>query len=176
MWHVLPYRRKVGGVAPGITAPEVSDPNGDEEKQWVYKRNQKKSEEKEIAARCAEIATRVIWENFCYRLAGKTYKQSSGRPIGARVIMCPARLIMQNWGERYREILVKASLRIVLLNNYVDDVRQGTTILKMGMRFNKEKMEFCWTMESEVEDRMKKELELETDNRRMARICLPYLQ
>ena len=32
LWHVLPYRRKVGGVAPGITAPEVSDPNGDEEK------------------------------------------------------------------------------------------------------------------------------------------------
>ena len=33
LWHVLPYRRKVRGVAPGIAAPEVSDPNGDEDNQ-----------------------------------------------------------------------------------------------------------------------------------------------
>ena len=46
--------------------------------------------------------TRVIWENFCYKFAGKTYKQSTGGPIGARVTMCAARLIMQDWGERYK--------------------------------------------------------------------------
>ena len=158
LWHVLPYRRKVGGVAPGITAPEVSDPDGDENKQWQFKRTPTDLEIKEIAARCAEIATRVIWENFCYRFAGKTYRQSSGGPIGARVTMCVARLIMQDWGERYRELLVNASMRIALLNNYVDDVRQGCTLLKMGMRFNEEQMEFTWTLEAEIEDTEKREI------------------
>ena len=117
----------------------------------------------------------MIWENFCYRFAGKTYRQSSGGPIGARVTMCVARLIMQDWGERYRELLVNASLRIALLNNYVDDVRQGCTLLKMGMRFNEDQMEFTWTLEAEIEDKEKREIENESDNRRMARVCLPAM-
>ena len=52
---------------------------------------------------------------------------------------------MYDWGTQYRTILTRASLRVALLGSYVDDVRQGSTCLRFGMRFDKEQMEFVWT-------------------------------
>ena len=45
----------------------------------------------------------------------------------------------------------------------------------MGMRFDKNIMEFTWSLEAEEEDRVKKYKELETNNSRMARVCLPAM-
>ena len=172
----LPWRRFTGGVAPGMTSEEANSVDGDVEKQWCFPRSApNEQEEKEIIARCAEIATRTIFENFCYKFGGKTYKQTDGGPIGARVTMCLARVVMHDWGEQYQQILTKACLRIALLGSYVDDVRQGTTVLRLGMRFDHTIMEFKWSMEAEVEDKTLKEIEEEPTNRRMSRICLPAM-
>ena len=123
VWKFLPWRRKQGGVEPGITSEEIKSMDGDIEKQWCFPRCEpNEQEEREIIARCAEIATRSIFENFCDKFAGKTYKQTDGGPIGARITMCLARVVMHDWGEQYRMILTKASLRIALLSSYVDDV------------------------------------------------------
>ena len=35
---------------------------------------------------------------------------------------------------------------------YVDDGRQATSLLRKGMRFSKEEMEFRWDIEAEQED------------------------
>ena len=163
-------------MEPGITCEEIKSMDGDIEKQWCFPRCvPNEQEEREIIARCAEIATRTIFENFCYKFAGKTYKQTDGGPIGARVTMCLARVVMHNWGEQYSIILTRASLRVALLSSYVDDVRQGTTILRYGMRFDQVTMEFKWNMGAEEEDRNLKELEGESSNSRMRRICMPAM-
>ena len=129
-------------------------------------------EERELIGRCAEIATRTIFRNFCYKFAGKVYMQTDGGPIGARVTMCVARIVMHDWGEKYRMILTKASLKIALLSSYVDELRQGTQCLRFGMRYDQISMEFVWNMEAESEDKILREVDGEKNNKRMARVCL----
>ena len=73
----------------------------------------------------AEIGTRVLFENFSYRFWGEAYHQQGGGPIGARITMSAAKMVMQSWADKYHGILIIAGLRIPLLNGYVDDGRQG---------------------------------------------------
>ena len=83
LWNVLPWRRKVGGTAPGMKSAEVNSKTGNVEFQWQFPRAvPTPSQIREIQARCAEIATRFIFENFCYKFSGNTYQQSSGGPGG----------------------------------------------------------------------------------------------
>ena len=86
--------------------------------------------------------------------------------------MACSRLVMQDWGERYHEILLRADLKITLLKGYVDDIRKACSLLKMGTRFNTAKNLFTWKQEWEDED---KALEKDGESRdaRMARICEP---
>ena len=78
---------------------------------------------------------------------------------------------MQSWARKYSMILLKAGLRLPLLKGYVDDGRQGSTTLRLGMVFNESKMEFVMDAEQYKVDIEKKE----PTNIRMARICLPAM-
>ena len=40
-------------------------------------------------------------------------------------MMWAAKMVMQNWADSYRSILIKAGLRIPLLTGYVDDGGKG---------------------------------------------------
>ena len=73
-----------------------------------------------------------MWENFSYRFGNKIYKQKSGGPIGARITMACSRLVMQQWGNAYTTILIKANIKLRLFGSYVDDIRQGTNIIPKG--------------------------------------------
>ena len=66
-------------------------------------------------------------------------------------------------------------MKIALLGSYVDDVRQGVTVLRLGMKFDHTTMEFRWNMDAEMEDKALKEVEKEPTNRRMSRMCLPAI-
>ena len=70
------------------------------------------------------------------------YHQQGGGPIGARVTMCAAKIVMQNLARKYTGILLKAGLRVPLISGYVDDGRQGSTVLRKGMRFDEQQREF----------------------------------
>jgi hypothetical protein len=76
--------------------------------------------------------------------------------------MCAARMVMQKWACKYGGILLRAGLKVPLLKGYVDDGRQGSTMLRKGMRFDEEVGEFV----------MDVELYKKADNIRMKRICL----
>ena len=47
-----------------------------------------------IRARVAEIGVRVLFEHFVYRWGGELYQQKSGGPIGCRVTIAVARIVM----------------------------------------------------------------------------------
>ena len=119
----------------------------------------------------AEIGTRVLFENFVYSFGGEAYHQQGGGPIGARVTMCAAKLVMQHWADRYEGILLRSGLRVPLFTGYVDDGRQGGTTLRKGMVFNQEANAFVM-----CEEQLKIDLEEDLpDNVRMARRCLPAM-
>ena len=67
--------------------------------------------------------------------------------------MCASRMVMQHWARNYKNILLQAGLRLALLRGYVDDGRQGSTVLRRGMKFDTEKTEFTFS-----------EQQLKTDN------------
>ena len=84
--------------------------------------------------------------------------------------MAAARLVMQAWSEEYLKILVRAGVRVDLLTGYVDDVRQVSSCLQLGMRYCKEKRTFIFSEQAKKEDMMRKK-QGESRNSRMARIC-----
>ena len=143
LWNVLPWRRKVKGTAPGMTGKSVNSPDDDPEFEWVYPRAQPTALQlRQIISRCCEIGVRVLFENFTYKFGKTWYLQASGGPIGARVTMVAARLVMSDWGEKYRQILIASFIPPDLLGGYVDDGRQESGVLEIGMTFSKTEMKF----------------------------------
>merc|ERR1711954_21778 len=83
--------------------------------------------------------------------------------------MAASRLVMQDWSEGYLEILERSRMRLGMLTGYVDDVRQVSSCLKYGMRYDSAEKKFTFNKEALEED-VKKEKQGESKNGRMARI------
>ena len=138
-WKILPYRRKVGGTAPGMMSQAMQGKK-DMEEQWVFKcKEVTRDQLMEIVGRCLEISMRTVFENFSYMFGGKTFLQREGGPIGNRLTMACARVVMTDWGEKYLNILEKAGIVTTLLKIYVDDVRQISTRIRDGLRYDTDK-------------------------------------
>ena len=127
-------------------------------------------DKKRIIARVVEIATRTLFENHMYKFGGKVYKQENGGSIGDRWTCSAAEIVVQDWADKYRNILVNSGLTVHLLAGYVDDGRQGTSTLPMGMEYNKQENVFKYSIAAEQEDK-KKQAGGESTNQRMARRC-----
>ena len=117
---------------------------------------------------------RVIFENFNYKFGGNTYQQASGGPIGARVTMAAARLVMQDWGFQVRATLELAKMEVAMLSGYVDDVRKGATSLRLGQRFDITTWTWQWSEEALNEDEEMRAAGESRDSR-MVRLCLPLI-
>lgn len=85
-----------------------------------------------------------MFENFLYSFNNKIYIQCYGGPIGARVTMGAARLVINDWGERYSEIMLRSEIKMYLRALYVDDVRQGTSRIRHGVRFEETESKFVY--------------------------------
>ena len=169
---LLPTRMTKPGVKPTMKSKWVNHKEVLADDDYVYPPFTPTQEEtRRIQGHVAEIGVRTLFENFAYQFGGEAFHQQQGGPIGARVTMCAARMVMQHWARGYSEILIKAGLRLPLFGGYVDDGRQGSTVLRRGMIFCEQKKEFVFSEEQkEIDDK-----ENEPDNRRMARICLPAM-
>ena len=165
----LPWRRKVKGVTPGMKNRWVNSKKDEEkESQWCYpKAKPNETQKRQIVSRCTEIGTRFLFQNFMYRFGGETFIQMRGGPIGARVTMCAARLVMQSWSRQYSSILLRSRLRIPYHTGYVDDGRQGSTTLRLGAVFKKEEQRFViCEQQKQIDEEMQ-----EPTNKRMSRLC-----
>ena len=170
--RLLPTRITKPGIQPTMKCKWVNHKEVLDDDDWVYPPlTPTKEETRLIVGHVAEIGTRVIFENMVYQFGGVAYHQQQGGPIGARVTMCAARMVMQHWARGYAEILLQAGLRLPLFGGYVDDGRQGSTALRRGMMFDQEQKKFIF---DEEQKRIDDELN-EPDNRRMARVCLPAM-
>jgi hypothetical protein len=169
--RVLPWRRKTDGTEPGMKNVGVNSKKEETiDKQWVFPDTvPTEVVMRELIARMAEIGVRAICRNFVYTFGGKLYLQKSGGPIVARVTMAVARIIMNNFGRKYRKILELGGLKNFLSSVYVDNSRQKTQNLAKGMRYNVENKIFEITSEAIAEDDEKLR-EGEPVSRRMARL------
>ena len=72
-------RRKQGGTEPKMTGAMGSKIDDDPEGQWAFpEKDLTEEEEREVIARCIEIAVRIVFENFCYKFGGEVLKQEEG--------------------------------------------------------------------------------------------------
>ena len=152
---LLPRRRKRQGVSPGMTGKAGSDRKEEDngECQWIYPdREPTELHKRMIIVRCCEIAVRTVFENFTYKFGGKFYKQQEGGPIGARLTMCAARLVMMQWAEDYNTILTDSGLEPEMLEVYVDDGRQAGPAFKLGTRFDPASKKLIITENARIED------------------------
>ena len=78
-----------------------------------------------------EISVKFFFDHFVYKFGGKDILQCFGRPIGARITMCISRLDMQDWWEKFAEILENFNITHMLRAIYVDDGR--LVIRKLGL-------------------------------------------
>ena len=118
---------------------------------------------KKILGAALEIAVRFFFSNFTYSFGGKTYIQCYGGPIGARLTMCVARIVLQQWREDFQRILNRAEIEEKLSRIYVDDNRTVLSYLKEGMRFNERVGVFefkeRWKKEDSERDKVSRTLE-----------------
>ena len=89
-----------------------------------------------------ERAILFFFSNFTYTFCGKIYLQMHGGPIGARITMAVARLVMQEWKDKYDLILKNSDIEEILSLLYVDDGRGVQRLLKFGERFVPEENKF----------------------------------
>ena len=167
--HLMPIRKSGRKTSLKMSAikPDWDPKDKFEFKTQEYTENDKKL----IIARVVEIATRTLFENHAYKFGNEAYRQESGGSIGDRWTGSAAELVMQDWADSYRDILVKSEVEVLLLAGYVDDGRQATSTLPMGMRFNPDKKMFEHSEDGFQEDKKRCE-QGETRHQRMARICL----
>ena len=111
------------------------------------------SDVKKLMGRALEISVKFFFSHFTYTFGGELYIQMFGGPIGARLTMCLARIVLQEWREEFSKIINKSELEELLSKIYVDDSRSITKIVKPGLRFDDEKREFIydekWVREDE---------------------------
>ena len=170
--HLLPKRKAKTGTTP--TMASITS-KWNPEDQWIFPEIiLNENEEKKIVAAVTNIALKTLFKNFTYKFGGKFFHQTDGGPIGVRATGSASELVMEDWASQYRGILESSGVRVHLLGGYVDDGRQVTDTLDLGMRFAINSKKFEYSEEAYEED-LKKQKSGESRHQRMARICNPAM-
>ena len=99
-----------------------------------------------------ELAVVFFFVNFCYTFGGKKYIQVDGGPIGARLTMAVARIIMQDWKDNFNLVLKDSNIIELLSGLYVDDGRTLQRILEYGERYCKDTKKILLDENAKIED------------------------
>ena len=93
------------------------------------------------------------------------YRQKQGGPIGLRITMAAARVVMGEWGEKLLKILKDEGMEALLAALYVDDARLVTPVLDLGKRWDNKQNKLIYRDDWKQEDLESKE----SSTRRTAR-------
>ena len=121
--------------------------------QWVFPVfDPGKYEIRCLVALALNIGIRTSFGLATYRFGGKLYHQLKGGPIGSRLTMVCARLLMIFWDSRVMNKLKQADLDVWMRGGYVDDLRFILSLLQPGWRWNNNKRKFEWDEELSAAD------------------------
>ena len=135
--------------------PSLATENLETRFRWNYRPDEdvySKKVKSKLMGLAMECAVIFFFENFSYTFGGKVFLQDGGGPIGARLTMAIARLVMQEWKENYSKILENSKIEEFLSGIYVDDGRTLHRKLYFGERFDSENSKFSWNKETEEND------------------------
>ena len=91
-----------------------------------------------MMSKVLQLVVRACWKLHTYEFGGKVYRQSEGGPIGLRITMASARVIMINWGKIAKDRLEQSGIKVLVESCYVDDGRHLLSTLVPGFCYNKE--------------------------------------
>ena len=151
---IIPVRKFNRGSMPGMSGEEAT--RGyipEDEERFIHSLREPTDVEKvNLYATALECSIRFIFSKNLYRFANTTYLQSDSGPIGLRVTMCVARLVMGEWADKLREILDKSGIERHLEALYVDDIRFVLSSLPLGWRWSQEDKQFIFKEEWKKDD------------------------
>ena len=106
-------------------------------------------EKKLIIAMVVSLVTKAMFELHFYQFAGTTFHQQDGGPIGLRGTCAVARLAMQLFDVKWKELLSGLNLTIWIIKRYMDDIRCFMPPIKRGWRWSNGELLYCrkWEME-----------------------------
>ena len=78
-------------------------------------------------------------------------RQKQGGPIGHRLVQKLARVVMDEWERRFLKLAKENGIELFMFSKYVDDINMILEELKLGMRWDGQKI--VWTVEAEQEDK-----------------------
>ena len=151
---IIPVRKFNRGSMPGMSGEEAT--RGyipEDEERFIHPLREPTDAEKiNLYATALECSIRFVFSENLYRFANKTYKQSDSGPIGLRVTMCVARLVMGEWADKLRELLDKSGIKRYLEALYVDDLRFVLSSLPPGWRWSQDDKMFIFKDDWKKED------------------------
>ena len=165
--RIAPRRRFKKGTKPGVTGKDPLSKHTDSEEQWIFPPFEPTEQEKKaLLAASLDIGVRTAFENHLYQFGGKIYHQKVGGPIGLRVTMAAARVVMGEWGEKLLTILKDEGMEALLSALYVDDARLVVPIIERGIRWDNKRKKLTHKQEWLDED-----LEMnDSDTRRTSKV------
>ena len=129
-----------------------------DEIRWEFPEREASEKEKvNLMAACLEIGVRTCFENHVYQFGGRLFLQAKGGPIGMRVTMAAARVVMGEWGRKMTEILMRSNIKIWMKALYVDDMRKAISSLEKGRRWVEKSQSFEFKDDWKNEDDIKGE-------------------
>ena len=169
---LIPKRRYVGGSRPGLSSDEafVSKSEYKEEKsKWdMVKRLFSNEERKKLLGKMFQIGVRECFRNHVYKFNRKYYVQREGGAIGLRLTGVVAEISMAAWEKRFRNLVERSNVDLLMSEIYVDDQNIVYKMFKKGTRWNGEVL--SWNREWEEEDVTKDEADDKRCTREMKKL------
>ena len=155
--RVVPTRKYKRGRMPGMTGDEALK-RVEKVERFLYPNIELTNEEEvNMFATALEIAVKFMFQHHVYTFGGDIYRQSDSGPIGLRVTMAVARLVMGQWGEKMRKVMTDADIKIYLDALFVDDCRFLTSPLLPGVRWSHEEKSFIFKEEWKISENLSKQ-------------------
>ena len=136
--RVLPRRRFVNGVRPGVTGAGPAGATVGDQDQWEFPPlhgGLTKREKRLIVAKVMHTAVLTLFKTHCYTFGGKYYLQKQGGPIGLRSTCCIARITMIWWDRQLLELLRASNISLEECQRYMDDIRLWCYSVRLGWRW-----------------------------------------
>ena len=149
-----PWRTGTRGRAPGIKSINAKYQEcKPEDNQFKFpKVEPHKWEIRRMVGISLEIGISTSFQLHTYPFGGRNYQQVKSGPIGARLTMAVARIIMQLWRRKVKQHLEEANLKVLLEGGYVDDMRHVISMMEIGWRWDTDVSSFTFKEEWRAED------------------------
>ena len=136
----------------GVTLPKTSKQAIKET--WIQKKASFTEVEKRyLLAAAMEIGVKTCFTKHVYTFGGELFCQKSGGPTGKRVTCPAAKVVINRWWRKVKEVILKLNLDIGLVFVYVDDFRLGMEPIPYGWTYDNAASKWKYSAELEAAER-----------------------